>query len=125
MSHELSQTALTAAAARAAHLLVDHEPLIFTDPLAAPLLGDRAAEFIGYHRAHGAHPVLSAARAQVICRSRYAEDALADRVRQGLTQYVILGAGLDSFAYRSPLASQVWAWAARCSRPSTSPAAAS
>jgi methyltransferase (TIGR00027 family) len=107
MSHELSQTALTAAAARAAHLIVDHEPLIFADPLAAPLLGDRGAEFIGYHRAHGTHLVLSAARGQVICRSRYAEDALADRVRQGLTQYIILGAGLDSFAYRSPFARQV------------------
>jgi methyltransferase (TIGR00027 family) len=107
MSYELSQTALMAAAARAAHLIVDHEPLIFADPLAAPLLGGRGAEFIGYHRAHGEHLVLSAARAQVVCRSRYAEDVLADRIRQGTTQYVILGAGLDSFAYRSPLARQV------------------
>ena len=70
---EPSQTALMAAAARAAHLLVDAEPLIFADPLAAALLGDRAAELIDYHRAHGTHLVLSAARAQVLCRSRYAE----------------------------------------------------
>ncbi len=102
-----SQTALTAAAARAAHLLVDHQPWIFADHLAAVLLGRLADEFIGYHRAHGEHPVLSAARAQVTCRSRYAEDRLAAAAARGVTQYVILGAGLDSFACRSPLAGKV------------------
>ena len=96
-----SQTALMAAAARAAHLIVDHEPIIFADELAAALLGDQADELISYHRAHGTHLVLSCARAQVLCRSRFTEDHLAACVRAGLTQYVILGAGLDSFAYRS------------------------
>jgi methyltransferase (TIGR00027 family) len=96
-----SQTALMAAAARAAHLIVDHEPVIFADELAAVLLGDQADELISYHRAHGTHLVLSCARAQVLCRSRFTEDHLATCVRAGLTQYVILGAGLDSFAYRS------------------------
>jgi methyltransferase (TIGR00027 family) len=104
---EPSQTALTAAAARAAHLIVDNEPLIFADTLAAALLGDRADEFIAYHRAHGTHIVLSAARAQVTCRSRYTEDRLASAVRRGVSQYVILGAGLDSFAYRAELAGRV------------------
>jgi methyltransferase (TIGR00027 family) len=102
-----SQTALTAAAARAAHLIVDHDPPIFADVLAAALLGDQAEDFIGYHRAHGTHIVLSTARAQVTCRSRYTEDRLADDIRRGIAQYVILGAGLDSFAYRSPLADRV------------------
>jgi methyltransferase (TIGR00027 family) len=96
-----SPTALMAAAARAAHLIVDHEPIIFADELAAALLGDQADELISYHRAHGTHLVLSCARAQVLCRSRFTEDHLAACVRAGLTQYVILGAGLDSFAYRS------------------------
>jgi methyltransferase (TIGR00027 family) len=102
-----SQTACTAAAARAAHLIVDDAPPIFTDELAAAILGDQADHLIGFHRAHGTHPVLSAARAQVTCRSRYTEDCLARRVRAGVTQYVILGAGLDSFGYRSALAGQV------------------
>jgi methyltransferase (TIGR00027 family) len=102
-----SQTALTAAAARAAHLIVDTDPPIFADVLASALLGDQAEELIGYHRAHGPHPVLSAARAQVTCRSRYTEDRLADSLRRGVTQYVMLGAGLDSFAYRSALAPRV------------------
>lgn len=102
-----SQTALTAAAARAAHLIVDHEPVIFADTLAADLLGDRADELIGYHRLHGSHLVLATARVQVTCRSRYAELAVADALGRGVAQYVILGAGLDTFAYRSAIARRV------------------
>jgi O-methyltransferase involved in polyketide biosynthesis len=104
---EPSLTALTAAAARAAHLIVDNEPVIFADTLAQALLGERAEELISYHRAHGTHPVLAGARAQVTCRSRYAEDRLAGAAGRGVEQYVLLGAGLDSFAYRSPLAGRV------------------
>ncbi len=100
IQHLPSRTALTAAAARAAHLIVDQPPHIFTDRLAAQLLGEQAEELISYHRAHGEHPVLSAARAQVTCRSRYTENRLAEAAARGITQYVILGAGLDSFAYR-------------------------
>ncbi len=51
--------------------------------------------------------MLSGARAQVTCRSRYTEDRLADAVRRGTGQYVMLGAGLDSFAGRSELAGRV------------------
>jgi methyltransferase (TIGR00027 family) len=104
---EPSQTALTAAAGRAAHLLVDAPPFIFADTLASALLGDRAGELIGYHRGHAGHPILSAARAQVVCRSRYAEDRLARAAAHGIQQYVIVGAGLDSFGYRPGLASQL------------------
>ncbi len=96
-----------AAAARAAHLIVDGAPVIFADTLAMAILGDQAEEYVSYHRVHGAHVVLSGARGQVTCRSRYAEDSLALAVGRGTTQYVILGAGLDSFAYRSALAGRV------------------
>src|SRR5579859_2288098 len=71
------------------------------------MLGERAEEFLAYHREHGTHPVLAGARAQVTCRSRYAEDHLARAVKGGIRQYVILGAGLDTFAYRSLLARRV------------------
>ena len=104
---QLSFTALTAAAARAAHLIVDQEPWIFADGLAAQLLGEQAEELISYHKLHGTHPVLAGARVQVTCRSRYTEDALSRAVSRGVGQYVILGAGLDSFAYRSSLARRV------------------
>jgi methyltransferase (TIGR00027 family) len=102
-----SMTALTAAAARAAHLIVDDPPVIFADTLASVLLGDSADELISYHRRHGPHPVLAGARTQVTCRSRYAENSLARAIGRGLTQYVLLGAGLDTFAYRSDLAGRV------------------
>jgi methyltransferase (TIGR00027 family) len=91
-----SRTALTAAAARAAHLVVDREPIIHSDPLAEPLLGDLAEELLAYHRKSGDHPILAGARAQVVCRSRVVEDLVG-----GFERYVLLGAGLDSFAYRS------------------------
>jgi methyltransferase (TIGR00027 family) len=38
----------------------------------------------------------------VAARSRYAEDQLAQAVEQRVAQYVVLGAGLDTFAYRNP-----------------------
>ncbi|MFG3056649.1 class I SAM-dependent methyltransferase [Kitasatospora sp. NPDC048239] len=92
------------AAARAAHLIVDEAPSIFADTLAQTLLGECADELLGYHRAYGGHPVLSGARTAAVTRSRYTEDRLAELAAQGVDQYVILGAGLDSFAYRSELA---------------------
>lgn len=97
---QASQTALTAAAARAAHLLVDQPPYIFEDSMAATLLGDRADELLAYHRLHGEHVILRSARAQVLARSRFTEDVLAAAVARGGAQYVILGAGLDSYVYR-------------------------
>ncbi|GAA3447978.1 S-adenosyl-L-methionine-dependent methyltransferase [Planomonospora venezuelensis] len=96
-----------AAAARAAHLIVDGEPRIFTDPLAYRLLGAGAEEMVGYHRSHGGHPVLAGARVSAVTRSRYTEDRLAQGARRGLTQYVVLGAGLDSFAYRPEAAAGI------------------
>src|SRR5712691_1421463 len=102
-----SFTAFTAAAARAAHLVVDAAPVIFADTLAEAMLGEQADEYIAFHRAHGTHPILADARAQATCRSRYTEDSLADGIRRGIGQYVLLGAGLDYFASRSPLAARV------------------
>jgi methyltransferase (TIGR00027 family) len=96
-----------AAAARAAHLIVDGPPVIFADTLAGRLLGDQAEKLLGYHRTRGDHLVLAAARAQATCRSRYTEDRVMERVRAGVRQYVILGAGRDTFAYRSEAASQL------------------
>jgi methyltransferase (TIGR00027 family) len=102
-----SQTAMTAAAARAAHLLVDSEPRIFADSLAALLLGHEAETYLRYHREHGDHPLLAGTRAQATCRSRFTENQLALAAARGTAQYVILGAGLDSFACRSELAGRL------------------
>ncbi|MEV7004989.1 class I SAM-dependent methyltransferase [Streptosporangium sp. NPDC051022] len=104
---EHSRTALMAAAARAAHLVVDREPFIFEDTVVQALLGGNAEELIGYHRAYGEHLILSGVRAQVTARSHYTERRLAELAAEGMPQYVILGAGLDTFAQRYPLTERV------------------
>ena len=91
-----SATAITVAALRAAHYVVD-EPKILADTLAQALSGEFAAGQIGQVRAdRTALP----GRHQVAVRSRWAEDTLAEAQAEGVDQYVLLGAGLDSFAYR-------------------------
>ena len=56
-----------------------------------------------YHHKSGSHPVLLGTRLAVTARARFAEDRLATSVKAGTSQYVILGAGLDTFAVRSRL----------------------
>jgi O-methyltransferase involved in polyketide biosynthesis len=56
-------------------------PHIFADPLAAEILGEQAEELLHYHRDSGDHLILRGARTQVVIRSRYTEDRLAEAVR--------------------------------------------
>jgi methyltransferase (TIGR00027 family) len=102
-----SRTALATAAARAAHLIVDRDPRIFDDTLAFVLLGHLAEEFVGVHRDATNAGNLARMRVAMTTRSRYTEGRLAEAVGRGIGQCVILGAGLDSFAYRSPLVGQL------------------
>lgn len=90
---EPSRTAWGAAVQRAMHQ--DEPPLIFTDPLAWTILGGR----------DGVDTTLwegSRLRVFIAVRHRFAEDSLAAAVRRGVRQVVVLGAGLDTFAYRNP-----------------------
>jgi methyltransferase (TIGR00027 family) len=96
-----SRTALAVAALRAAHQLVD-APVIFADPVALPILGAEAEARIRADEARLHTPPARFLRAALVARSRYAEDALAAAVARGVDQYVVLGAGLDTFAYRNP-----------------------
>jgi methyltransferase (TIGR00027 family) len=98
-----SRTALGTAAARAAHLIVDRDPRIFDDTLALALLGDLAEDLVGLHGDGEDAESLACLRVTMIARSRYTEDRLVEAVRRGIGQCVVLGAGLDSFAFRSPL----------------------
>jgi methyltransferase (TIGR00027 family) len=95
-----SVTARWVAAMRVAHQERDASPHVLEDPIAARLLADvREAE----HEAEAHHLANSSPlRAFVVARSRYTEDMLARAVLRGVRQYVILGAGLDTFAYRNP-----------------------
>jgi methyltransferase (TIGR00027 family) len=73
-------------------------PPILEDPIALPLVGR------GHQRQmeRAMHPVGRDFRAFMAVRSRYTEDQLAAAVAEGVAQYVVLGAGLDTFAYRNP-----------------------
>lgn len=102
-----SRTALGTAAARAAHLIVDHDPRIFEDTLALALLGDLADDLVSVHSDGKDAENLARMRVAMTTRSRYTERHLAEAVRRGIGQCVLLGAGLDSFAYRSPFVDQL------------------
>jgi methyltransferase (TIGR00027 family) len=96
-SGQLSRTALGAATHRAVHQLLDRG-YIFADPLAVRILGidadaiDRKAE---------SDPVRRRLRMFIAVRARFAEDALTDAIALGVHQLVVVGAGLDTFAYRT------------------------
>lgn len=109
-----SATATIAAMMRAAHLLWDDDPKILQDSLALRLSGvENEATLLERLRAietemaQRSTPEFAQAffrynRAGSAMRQRYTEDELGQAVERGVAQYVILGAGLDSFAYRRP-----------------------
>jgi methyltransferase (TIGR00027 family) len=97
---EFSKTANRVAIRRAAHQLLD-QPKVLDDPLALRIIGSEAAHDLRSNpKEH--HAFSRAFRAFMAARSRFAEDELARAVAHGVRQYVILGAGLDTFAYRNP-----------------------
>jgi methyltransferase (TIGR00027 family) len=97
-SGQPSRTAWAAAAHRAAHQVLE-KGRIFSDPLAVPILGQDAESVA---REAEARPSSGAMRLFIAARTRFAEDSLTAAVRQGAHQLVVLGAGLDTYAYRSP-----------------------
>ena len=97
---KFSKTAHRVAIRRAAHQLLDN-PKVLDDPLALRIIGSEAADDLRSNpKEH--HAFSRAFRAFMAARSRYAEDELARAVAHGVRQYVVLGAGLDTFAYRNP-----------------------
>jgi len=95
-----SRTAERVALERAAHQLLDF-PLVLEDPLAIRVIAaELRHEFERHPARHDRSLVSKPTRALVVVRTRIAEDTLAS---SGATQYVLLGAGLDTFAYRNPL----------------------
>src|SRR5580700_465352 len=95
-SGEPSRTALAAARHRAAHQVLEGGR-IFADPLAARILGE---DFDAIARDAGIHPSGRRMRIFIAVRTRFAEDSLAAAVERGARQLVVLGAGLDTYAYR-------------------------
>jgi len=93
---EPSRTARAAAFHRAAHQVLEGGR-IFADPLALRILGEDA-EAVAQEAEK--HPSGRRMRIFIAVRTRFAEDALAAAVERGVRQLVVLGAGLDTYAYR-------------------------
>jgi methyltransferase (TIGR00027 family) len=94
-----SRTALAAATHRAAHQILEHGR-IFSDPLAVAILGVDQDDIVRQARQT---PSSRRMRLFISIRTRFAEDALASACAQGVRQLVVLGAGLDTYAYRKAL----------------------
>jgi len=102
MAYEPSKTAQGVALLRAVHQMIDAFPKILDDPIAARLFPPATIADIADHPERFQSPLGLGLRAHVVVRSRYAEDQLALAVARGVRQYLILGAGWDTFAYRQP-----------------------
>lgn len=84
---------------RAMHQLLDQPP-IFEDPLALTILGAQGEASIRQSLHLADDPFSKALRTALAVRSRLAEDEWTRAEQAGLRQYVLLGAGLDTYAYR-------------------------
>ncbi|HVX64190.1 MAG TPA: class I SAM-dependent methyltransferase [Pirellulales bacterium] len=91
-------TAVRTALWRALHLEADAPPHVFEDPLGIKLVApdDR------WRERPDMSPFTRAFRASILARARFVEDLVAEQANLGVGQYVILGAGLDTFAQRGP-----------------------
>ncbi|VWB54139.1 MerR family transcriptional regulator [Burkholderia lata] len=94
-------SALMVATQRAAHQLLDR-PLVLDDPVALTVLGAAEAQALRDNLDKFRQPMTVGMRSTVVVRSRLADDVWADAIERGVRQYVVLGAGLDTSAYRRP-----------------------
>src|ERR1700681_1508355 len=92
-------TAVRVALWRAMHVQVDPPPHVLEDEIGLQL----AAPDEGWHNRPDMHPLWTRRiRAAIVARARFVEDLVAEQADRGVGQYVILGAGLDTFAQRRP-----------------------
>ena len=85
----------------AAHQVIDSSPRILDDPVVVRLVG-ATVEAIAERRELFQVPWAHSVRAHVVLRTRFAEERLKEAIQLGVRQYVILGAGFETFAYRQP-----------------------
>ncbi|MBX7088519.1 MAG: class I SAM-dependent methyltransferase, partial [Leptospirales bacterium] len=89
-------TAVRVALWRALHVRIDAEPHVFVDEIGEKIIGEENWRA----RADMAPEFSKSMRASVTGRARFIEDIVEEKVNEGVTQYVILGAGIDTFAQR-------------------------
>jgi methyltransferase (TIGR00027 family) len=99
-----SLTAEGPAIMRALHQTPEHDPKVLNDPISPRLVDPQSDIYRARIELLERLPELTRSRfaSTFVLRSRYAEDCLAEASGRGVRQYVLLGAGLDTFAYRQP-----------------------
>jgi methyltransferase (TIGR00027 family) len=98
-----SSTANRVAMRRAAHQLLDN-PKVLDDPLAVRILSKESQVRLTESSLLIPDAAAKFMRAFMVARARFAEDELARALRRGASQFVVLGAGLDTFGCRNPYA---------------------
>jgi methyltransferase (TIGR00027 family) len=101
LADQPSQSMICTAMRRAAHQLLDR-PRIFEDPVAVGLIPEASEHAVLGTIDEQRAPLSTLFRALFAFRSRFAEDRLAEAAFRGVRQYVVVGAGLDTFAWRQP-----------------------
>ena len=92
-------TAVRVALWRAMHVQVDPPPHVLEDEIGLQLAGPDD----GWRDRPDMHPAgTSRFRAAIVARARFIEDLVVEQAGRGVAQYVILGAGLDTFPQRRP-----------------------
>ncbi|RII13843.1 putative S-adenosyl-L-methionine-dependent methyltransferase [Streptomyces sp. YIM 130001] len=99
LAGEPDNTAVRTALWRAAHLRVDRPPHVLEDEVGLSLV-DPGADWL--RRPDMDPGATSGFRASIVARARFIEDLIVEQADGGITQYVVLGAGLDTFAQRRP-----------------------
>jgi methyltransferase (TIGR00027 family) len=97
-SPEPDGTSVTVALWRALHVQVDAPPHVFEDEVGLQL----AAPEDGWRSRPDMSSFTRPFRASIVARARFVEDHVAEQAARGIGQYVILGAGLDTFVQRRP-----------------------
>lgn len=101
LENQPSQTQLRTAIRRATHQLFDAH-IILHDPVALRVVPEAKDPDVIARLQSDQAPDLKLLRTLFAIRSRFAEDRLAAAVARGIRQYVVLGAGLDTFPWRQP-----------------------
>ncbi len=95
-----SKTAIGVGLLRALHRLLDREPWVVDDAISQQLFGDAATQLLRRDPSWGTSPTRVGLRGHILVRSAFAEERLRDAVGRGVQQFVSLGAGYDTFAFR-------------------------
>jgi methyltransferase (TIGR00027 family) len=98
---QASQTLLITSIMRARHQIFD-SPLILDDPVVLKLVPEARDPSVLSDFGDSRQPKATLPRTLLAVRSRFTEDRLAQAAARGVRQYVIFGAGLDTFPWRQP-----------------------